>query len=1681
MGASITTQDAVITNLVGQLKVKDQQGNIRSVTIGDVIRAGEQLIFTPQVQFNLEYQDGTLASQASLLTSEAPQPIQISVNDSSGNEIDAEIAAFQTKILAGEDPTEALPDTAAGDAQANQGNFYFVALSRTGGETLANSGWDTAGVEQPIFTTAETTLPTEELPEPTEEIQFAQPRVASASFSIFEANLPQGSDPSSILTQLASNIQTYAEAGIDSLVINGTSIISNGQFNGPIVVNTPNGVLTIHGFDNSTGQFIYEYVLNSSADHSSSDQLQFLFNIELTDLAGNTASGLLTLNIIDDQPTGFEDSNSLSENQTNLAVGNLLDNDTLGADNASISSITNSQGDTISFSGTTFSDTKIIQGEFGALTLSNNGDYSYQLNHLSAAAQALAQGSQAIETFNYLLTDNDGDSTLVPFTITITGTNNNPVITIPPSGTPTNGYDAGTVIEAGNLDDGTVVNGIPQVSGALEATDVDSGAILTWSGNASGSYGSFVIDPATGKWSYNLDNDLADHLAENTSVTETFLVTVIDEFGGADTHQVVITIQGTNDSPVITSTQADATGAVTEYQEDSTTQIGSQTATGILTAIDVDTGATLTWSANANSAYGSFTIDPVTGQWSYNLDNTAANKLAQGQQIVEQFLVTVTDEFDAIDTQLVTITITGTNDNPVITIPPSGTPTNGYDSGLVIEAGNLDDGTVVNGVPQVSGTLEATDVDNGAKLTWSGNAAGSYGSFVIDPNTGKWSYNLDNDLADSLAENTSVTETFLVTVIDELGGTDTHQVTITIQGTNDSPVITSTQADATGAIVEYQEDSTTQLGSQTATGTLTAIDVDTGATLTWSGSANSAYGSFTIDPTTGQWSYNLDNAAANKLAQGQQVVEQFLVTVTDEFDAIDTQLVTITITGTNDAPSITGGTTVGAVKEAGVIDGGNMLEPGILSTGGTLTASDMDNGAILSWDFIAQTNNYGTFSINASSGEWTYLLDNGLADKLAQGTTHDETFLVKVTDEYGASSEQLVTITITGTNDIPLLTLNDAEGSITEDTNISNGMISDSGSISFSDVDNGSSLTLSASHDGGNIIWHKNGDSDEIIDDFSALATALKAGFSVDANNGNWHYDLDNSLIQFLDIGESITLNFDVTVTDEHGAYNTKTVAITINGKEDRIEWEFSKEIWVPASLAQMVDPYVNGYPLNIPVPIDVDTTDDLSISTLSLAFTNVNGATELGQVWYLDDSSGNPLQYDFSHPVALSTTELSTLVYIPGDNQNTNGQVDISLTFSVTSGGETINGDFVIHTVPANQAENSVTISGEKKESLTSGRNVTAAFIVSNNFADALNTQPENGSLELFTDFQKNENTVPIPESERGIDTITGRERETEVSVHLTVNGMTFIVLLADDPSAIEQSWFYDDETGLMKADINYSDIVWEDNPSVSLVDYLTLNPVASGNVWTITYRDNDGGPYQARFVQASFTHDLLPDNAITVTGSDDTNHLIFGTTEDDALTGANLDDEIYGREGNDFISGLDGDDSLIGGSGNDTISGGAGNDILVGGIGNDILNAGIGSDILYGGAGNDKLDVGDDNEIDTLVWDASSADGCVDIVYNFDLGEDTLDISDILAGVSADATLLDDYLDFSFVDYDDGNGTNGIIDTVITIDTNGSAAGGETVTIVLNNVNVNQGSDDIAVINHLLSNNSLITDTIP
>ena len=95
-------------------------------------------------------------------------------------------------------------------------------------------------------------------------------------------------------------------------------------------------------------------------------------------------------------------------------------------------------------------------------------------------------------------------------------------------------------------------------------------------------------------------------------------------------------------------------------------------------------------------------------------------------------------------------------------------------------------------------------------------------------------------------------------------------------------MITNAQAALVGSVVEagHSDPGVVLLGTPSVTGQLSASDVDTGATQTWSivGTPATTYGAIAIDAQTGQWTYTLDNtlSATQALAEGTSVTQTYI-------------------------------------------------------------------------------------------------------------------------------------------------------------------------------------------------------------------------------------------------------------------------------------------------------------------------------------------------------------------------------------------------------------------------------------------------------------------------------------------------------------------------------------------------------------------------------------------------------------------------------------------------------------------------------------------------------------------------------------------------------------------------------------------------------------------------------------
>ena len=127
-------------------------------------------------------------------------------------------------------------------------------------------------------------------------------------------------------------------------------------------------------------------------------------------------------------------------------------------------------------------------------------------------------------------------------------------------------------------------------------------------------------------------------------------------------------------------------------------------------------------------------------------------------------------------------------------------------------------------------------------------------------------------------------------------------------------------------------------------------------------------------------------------------------------------MVTITITGANDAAVISG-VANGTVTEAGGVNNGT---PGTPTATGNLNSTDVDNPNDL-WEPVSTPllSQFGSYTLTAD-GVWTYTLDNDNPAVQARnvGQTLTDTFTVFTVD----GTAQVVTITINGANDAAVIT-----------------------------------------------------------------------------------------------------------------------------------------------------------------------------------------------------------------------------------------------------------------------------------------------------------------------------------------------------------------------------------------------------------------------------------------------------------------------------------------------------------------------------------------------------------------------------------------------------------------------------------------------------------------------------------
>src|SRR5207248_2859897 len=175
-----------------------------------------------------------------------------------------------------------------------------------------------------------------------------------------------------------------------------------------------------------------------------------------------------------------------------------------------------------------------------------------------------------------------------------------------------------------------------------------------------------------------------------------------------------------------------------------------------------------------------------------------------------------------------------------------------------LEAGGVANATA--GDPSASGQLTVHDVDSGEDhFQTPGSLSGAYGTYTFNPTSGAWTYTLDQSLADPLTAGQVVHDHLVVTSFD---GTASHDIDVTITGSNDNATISVVGSQDTAALEAGGVANATARHPRHSFPT-PALPIYSGEDhFQTPGSLSGAYGTYTFNPTSGAWTYTLDQSLA---------------------------------------------------------------------------------------------------------------------------------------------------------------------------------------------------------------------------------------------------------------------------------------------------------------------------------------------------------------------------------------------------------------------------------------------------------------------------------------------------------------------------------------------------------------------------------------------------------------------------------------------------------------------------------------------------------------------------------------------------------------------------------------------------------------------------------------------------
>ena len=625
----------------------------------------------------------------------------------------------------------------------------------------------------------------------------------------------------------------------------------------------------------------------------------------------------------------------------------ILFNDS-DADGPSPLSVTHVKPGSASSPGSPALTPNTITGSYGTLSLNNDGSYTYSADQ--DAAESLGSGELATDTFTYTISDGTDNAT-AELIITITGINDAPVIF---DATTRRKYIEGsgqsTVIDTSlsgiDADHLTISSASVVISsGYLPSEDLlsiadDAGGLITASWNPTS--GTLTLTGTTSAENY--ERALESVAYENTnlinpSTTErTIAWSVNDGIANSNAAITIIDVGGTNDAPIATddvaallaNTSISTSAATGLLSNDSDLEADPLTITAIRTGREYDSnGTTGSIAAPLTGSYGSLTLN-ADGSYTYSTDQNAVISLGLGDFATDAFTYTLSDGTDTDLAQL-SITVTGTNDPPIanddtVDVAENSSISKNAASGLIL-ANDIDpdgDPLVITDISIASpdGNQNRTSTEASTTGIDSTSLTSIYGTLTLNAD-GSYSYAADQQTCDALDPGDIAIDRFYYTLSDGSSTADA-QLSIAVYGRNDAPHFDQQVIQAT--ITERPGSSATT--SSNLSGTFSASDPDadsllsyTAATVSDNPSARSrtnttnsqtntnndtttvgSYGSLSLNPTTGDYSYTPHVTAIEALNDGDTALDLFRISASDGTESSTTDF-SVRITGADENPT----------------------------------------------------------------------------------------------------------------------------------------------------------------------------------------------------------------------------------------------------------------------------------------------------------------------------------------------------------------------------------------------------------------------------------------------------------------------------------------------------------------------------------------------------------------------------------------------------------------------------------------------------------------------------------------------------------------------------------------------------------------------------------------------------------